>query len=62
VLDFADNFGLKIAGTWFVKDDEGLMTYESGSGRGGDGAASISCDGCCFAEGFKVCMQFERAR
>jgi len=30
VLDFAYSFGLKVANTWFKKDDEKLITYESG--------------------------------
>jgi len=30
VLDFADCFGLKVANTWFKKDDEKLITYVSG--------------------------------
>jgi len=30
VLDFADSFGLNVANTWFKKDNEKLITYESG--------------------------------
>jgi len=30
VLDFADSFELKVANTWFNKDDKKLITYESG--------------------------------
>jgi len=33
VLDFADSFRLKFANTWFKKDDEKLITYESGGGK-----------------------------
>jgi len=33
VLDFADSFGLKAANIWFKKDDEKLITYESGGSK-----------------------------
>jgi len=33
VLDFADRFGLKVANTWFKKDDVQLITYESGGSK-----------------------------
>jgi len=30
VLEFADSLELKITNTWFKKEDENLITYESG--------------------------------
>ena len=33
VLDFADSFNLKIGNTWFKKDEEKLVTFESGDHR-----------------------------
>lgn len=33
ILDFADSFELKVANTWFKKDEEKLITYESGDHR-----------------------------